>query len=221
MVEVGDSGVQVQEFLSACPSLEPLLTPLLSPCGSMFLLNDVVTSGRGDHLLVVNVDEAGDLSNRGSVTPELIGMDDLWDIVFSQQPGQEGLRRFGIAMPLEENVEHKTVLVHGPPEPVSDAIDARTHLVQMPPGTPSGFPVAQVFREEGSEFQAPLAESLVAHLNAPPVQQFLHVSVAQRKAMVKPDGVLDDGHGETVAVRLGVGHGQSAYPDPIKATQPF
>ena len=39
--------------------------------------------------------------------------------------------------------------------------------------------------------------------------------------MIKPDGVLDDSHRETVAVWFGVGHGQSDYPDPIKATQPF
>ena len=38
--------------------------------------------------------------------------------------------------------------------------------------------------------------------------------------MVEPNGVLDDGYRETVAVRLGVGHGASAYPNPIKATQP-
>ena len=31
---------------------------------------------------------------------------------------------------------------------------------------------------------------------------------------------LDDGHGKTVAVRPGVCHGGSAYPDPLKATQP-
>ena len=39
--------------------------------------------------------------------------------------------------------------------------------------------------------------------------------------MVEPNGVLDDGHRKTVAVRLGVGHGASAYPNPIKATQPL
>ena len=60
----------------------------------------------------------------------------------------------------------------------------------------------------------------MANLNAALVQQFLHVSVTQGKAAIEPNGVLDDGHGETVAVGLGVGHGQSAYPDPIKATQP-
>ena len=39
--------------------------------------------------------------------------------------------------------------------------------------------------------------------------------------MIEPDGVLDGDYGETVAVWFGVGHGQSDYPDPIKATQPF
>ena len=55
MVEVADPGVEVQEFLSAFLPLEPLLTSLLSPCGSMFLLNDVVAARCGDHLLVVNI----------------------------------------------------------------------------------------------------------------------------------------------------------------------
>jgi hypothetical protein len=52
--------------------------------------------------------------------------------------------------------------------------------------------------------------------DAAPVQQFLDVSIAEGEAVVQPDGVLDDEHGETVAVGLEVG----AYPDPIKATQP-
>ena len=57
----------------------------------------------------------------------------------------------------------------------------------------------------------------MANLNAALVQQFLHVSVTQGKAVVQPDRVLDDCHRETVAVWFGVGHGQSAYPDPVKA----
>jgi len=39
--------------------------------------------------------------------------------------------------------------------------------------------------------------------------------------VVQPNGVLDDGHGEAMAVGLGVGHRQSAYPEPVKATQPL
>ena len=139
---------------------------------------------------MVDVSQAGDLSNRGSVTPELVGMDDLWNIVFTQKPGQEGFRGLGVAVALQQNFEHEAVLVHRSPavkrararcsdqdEPVSDAIDARTHLVQMSPGTPSGFPVAKLFGKEGRELYAPFAEGLVTHLNAALMQQFLHVSV--------------------------------------------
>ena len=80
--------------------------------------------------------------------------------------------------------------------------------------------MAQFFGEERSEFYAPFAEGFVTDLDAALVEQFLNVPVAQRKAMIEPDGVLDGDHGETVAVWFGVGHGQSDYPDPIKATQP-
>ena len=78
--------------------------------------------------------------------------------------------------------------------------------------------MTQASCEERTELDGPFAECFVTHLNAALVQQFLHVSVTQGKAVVQPNGVLDDGHGETVAVRLGVGHGGSAYPKLIKAT---
>ena len=67
--------------------------------------------------------------------------------------------------------------------------------------------MAQFFCEQWTELDAPFAESFMADLNSALVQQFLHVSVAQWKAVVQLDGVLDDGYRETVAVRLGVGHG--------------
>ena len=35
------------------------------------------------------------------------------------------------------------------------------HLVQMPPGTPAGFLVTQVFCEQGTEFDIPLAQRLM------------------------------------------------------------
>ena len=57
-------------------------------------------------------------------------------------------------------------------------------------------------------------------MNAALVQQFLDISVAERKMVVQPDRVLDDRHWKTVAVRFGIGHVGSAYPSPIKATQP-
>ena len=102
-----------------------------------------------------------------------------------------------------------------------DTIDRRTDLVQRPPRTPPGFSVTQFVGEEGTEFDAPLAEGLVTDLDAALREQLLNISVAERKAVVQPDGVLDDGHWESVAIRFQLGHGGSAYPRPIKATQPL
>ena len=221
MVKVLDSGVQAQKFLSAFPSFESLLLSFLTPCGTVRLFDHVVAPGRGNHLLVVDVDQTGDLPDRGPVAPQLIGVNDLRDVVFTQESRQEGLCSFRVAVPLKENVEHEAVLVDRSPKPVADAVHGRTHLVQMPPGTPPGFPVAQFFCEEGSEFNAPLAEGLVADLNAALVEQFLDIPVTQGKSVVQPDGMLDDGHWKSVAVGLEVGHGGSAYPSPIKATQPL
>ena len=150
------------------------------------MFDAVAAPGRRDHLLVVDVDQARDLSDGGSVAADLIGVDDLRDIVFSQQPGQEGPCSVSITMPLKQNVEHEAVLVDCSPEPVSDAIDIRPHLVQMLPGTPSVFPVAQAFGEERAELDTPFAEGLVAELNAAPAQQLLNISIdggtARRRA---------------------------------------
>jgi len=157
MVGIGHSGVQAQEFLCAFPPLESLLLSFLTSGRSVRLLNDVVAACRGDHLLVIDIDQTWDFPEGCPIPAELIGMTDLWDVVFAQQPGQEDRCRCCVAMPLKEDVEHKTVLVHSPPKPVSNAIDARTHLVERPPGTPPGFPVARAFNEESAELDAPLA----------------------------------------------------------------
>ena len=155
MVEILDSRVQAQKFLCTFPPLESLLLSSLTPYGTVGLLNQVITAGCGNHLLVVDIDEARNFSDRSSVTPQLVGMNDLRDIVFIQETSQEGLCNFRITVPLKQDIEHKTVLVGRSAESGADAIDARTLLVQL------------------------------------------------RK---------------TVVLRLGLGHGGSAYPNSIKAT---
>ena len=66
----------------------------------------------------------------------------------------------------------------------------------MPPRTPTGLPVAQFFCKQWTQLDAPFAESFMADLNAALVQQFLDISVAERKIVVQPDRVLDDRHRE-------------------------
>ncbi len=110
-MEVLNSGVQAQEFLSAFPPSESLLLP----CGTVRLFDHVVAARRGDHLLVVDTDKTRYLPDGDPGTSELIGTDGVWDVVFSQKSHHEVLGGLGIAMPLKQNIEHKPMLVDCPP----------------------------------------------------------------------------------------------------------
>ena len=215
----------------------------------MRLFNQIVAARRKDHLLVVDVDQAWDLPHRSAVTPQLIGVDDLRNVIFIQKPGQEGFRGLGVAVALQQNFEHEAVLMHcssavkraqarcsDQDEPVSDTIGARTHLVQMPPATPAGLLVAQVFCEQGTELDTPFAQRPMEEwrphagrrtearpscprrasvhddtdLNAALMEQFLHVPVAEQKAVVEPDSLLGDYQQKLVAIGFGTDRGGSA-----------
>ena len=85
-MKVLDPGVQAQKFLSAFSSFEAPLTSLLTPCGTVGLLDQVVATRCGNHLLVVDIDQTWELPDRGTIAAQLIGVNDLRDIVFTQEP---------------------------------------------------------------------------------------------------------------------------------------
>jgi len=169
--------MQAEKFLRAFPPLESLLLLLLTPCGTMRLLNYVVAMYCGDHLLVIDVDEARNLPDCKLVAPQLIGTDHVWNSVFSDYPDQKGLCSIGISVPLKQAVQQEAVFVDHSPQPVSNAINIGTDLVQKPAGTPVGFPLTQAICEERAELDTPLAYGLMTHLNTVLVEQFLHVTV--------------------------------------------
>ncbi|BDP44330.1 hypothetical protein DAETH_42990 (plasmid) [Deinococcus aetherius] len=92
-----------------------------------------------------------------------------------------------------------------------DPSNRHADLVEMPPGTPSGLLVTQFLSEQGSKFDVPLAQGLVADLDAALEEQLLDIPLAKGEAVVQPQGVADDAQGETVAVGLPVGHRSAAY----------
>jgi len=119
---------------------------------------------------MINVGQTRELPNRGSIALKLIGINDLWDVIFTQQVGQEGLRSLRVSVLLKENIEHEPMLVNRPPQPMPDAVHACAGLVQKPAGTPTGFTVTQFFREQWSEFKTPFAEGFMTDLNTALVQ---------------------------------------------------
>ena len=75
-------------------------------------------------------------------------MNGLWDVIFAQQASEECFGCLSITVFLQEDVKHSALFIHRPPEPVFDSTNDNMHLIQMPPGTPSGFPVTQFLSEE-------------------------------------------------------------------------
>ncbi len=91
-------------------------------------------------------------------------------------------------MPLKKTTLHETVLVYCAPHPMPDTISRRTDFIQVPLGTPPGFPVTEFVGEQGTEWDAPLTACLVADPDAALVEQLLNILIAERKAVVQLSG---------------------------------
>ena len=63
---------------------------------------------------MIDIDETRDLPDRGRAAPELIGADRVWKVIFAEPSSQQGSRRLGITMSLEQDIEHEAVLVQKP-----------------------------------------------------------------------------------------------------------
>ena len=108
----------------------------------MRLLHEVVAARCRNDLNVLHPVEHGKFPQGCAITPELIGMDDLRHVIFHQQPMKKRFGSFGIPVFLKEHVEHGSVFIDRSPQPMFDPADIHVHLVKVPPGTPTGFPVA-------------------------------------------------------------------------------
>ena len=112
---------------------------------------------------------------------------------------------------LQEDVKHSALFVHRPPEPVFNSTNDNVHLIQMPPGTPTGFPVASFLSQEWGEFDVPLAKGFVTDVNSSLVEQLLNITLAEREAVVEPHGVPNYTQRKTVTIGLPVSHSSAAY----------
>src|SRR5262249_7745627 len=97
-----------------------------------------------------------------------------------------------------QNVEDVVVLIDGAPQVMAFTIDGEKHLIQMPLVPWLGASTLQLIRVVLPKLQTPLADSLVRHVDAALEQEFLHVAITQREALVGPGAMADDVGGEAV-----------------------
>ena len=84
------------------------------------------------------------------------------------------------------------MLVHRSPQPVRDPTENHAHLVYVPAPTASGLAAPERFSAIRTEANALRSNCLVADVDAPLEQQFLHVPIRKQETMVKIDRVRDD-----------------------------
>ena len=108
---------------------------------------------------MIDVNQARTDSERRSTASQLIGTDRVWNVRFAEQADQEDFCSLRSSVTLKENIEHEAVLVHCPPEPVSNAVYRGADLIDQPPG----FPVTSSFSKEGAELNAPLVDEWRPH----------------------------------------------------------
>ncbi|BDP44178.1 hypothetical protein DAETH_41470 (plasmid) [Deinococcus aetherius] len=177
----------------------------------MPLFHEVVAAGSGDHLNVLHGVEHGKFPQSCPVAPQLVGVNDLRHVVLVEQAHKKGPGCLGVAVFLKQDVQHVSVFVDRPPQPMPYPTDLDAHLVQRPPRTRAGFSAAQFLGEERREWDVSLSQGLMADLNTALVKQFLHVPLAEGEAVIEPESVADDAQGKTVAVGLPVSHRSPPY----------
>ena len=126
-----------------------------------------------------------------------------------EQLAKEPLGRVGVAVSLNQDVDHIPILVDGPSQIVPLTPDPNEDLVRVPDiaeWTLTTFELASVTR---SDLSTPLPDGLIGDDDATLREQILHVTEAQGEPMVQPHAVADDLTGESIggrAVRLGFHH---------------
>src|SRR5262249_16213494 len=141
-----------------------------------------------------------------AITFQLIRNDDPRYVLQPlEQLTEKLLRRLFVASALHEDIEDVVVLVDSAPEVMALAINGQKDLIQVPLVTWLGSSVLQLIGIRLPKLQTPLADGLVGHRDAALEQDFLHVAVAQREAIIEPDAMADDLAGETmVLVAFGI-----------------
>src|SRR5207249_3416946 len=77
-------------------------------------------------------------------------------------------------------------------------INRQEDFIEVPLIPWLGASTLQLIRIVLPKLQTPLADGLMGHVDATLEQEFLHVAVAQREAIVEPDAMADDLAGEAV-----------------------
>ena len=105
---------------------------------------------------------------------------------------QEVLGGFGVAAPLNEDIEYVAILIDGAPEVMLLATDFDEYFVDVPGIAEPAFAAFQGAPIARPEFETPAANTLVGDDNSSLGKQILNVTEAQAESMIEKNGIADD-----------------------------
>ena len=134
-----------------------------------------------------------------AVALQFIGDEDTWDVLAPLEELAEKLLG-GVLIPpsLYQDVEHHAILIYGPPQIMPFLVDREEHFIQMPLITRPGTPATQLVGVLLAKLATPPADGFVGDDDTADEQELFHVTMAQRKAEIQPDGMADDLTGESM-----------------------
>jgi hypothetical protein len=130
-----------------------------------------------------------------------------------QQLAHQAFGCLGIAAALHQNLQHKSVLIDGAPQPMFLASDRNDGLVEMPfIAELAARTSTDLVGEGASEFFRPQPDRLMRNDDPSRRQHILDHSQAEWKPEIEPYGMADDFGGKTMAAvkRISVSHGRAS-----------
>ena len=92
-------------------------------------------------MLVIDIHQDRKFADSRPITRQLIRADCVWNVIFAQQSLEERPCCVCVSVALEQHVKHGPVFVNRSPKSVGHPTHDHVHFIEMPPGTPAGFPV--------------------------------------------------------------------------------
>src|SRR5215468_11158106 len=193
---MGNRAVGRQKTLGMPRGFKPLHAIFPLACRPMRILTAVI-----EIATLAMLHPGQDLTLRRTVALQLVRNDDARHVLQAlQQLAEKLLRRLLVASALHEDIEDVVVLVDRAPEVMALTINREKYLIQVPLVPWLRTSMLQLIGVVLSKLQTPLADGLVGHRDAALEQDFLHIAVAQREAIIEPDAMADDLAGEAMVL---------------------
>ncbi len=127
------------------------------------------------------------------ITPKLVGdqLPGCLSLMF-QSPTKEAFSGSTISTLGNQNIDHVSILIDGPPKIEALTLDGDEEFIHVPGVAQSSLFSTQSSGVGRSEFLTPVSERFVGDKDSSLCKQVFYVSKAQGEPMVQPNGVTDD-----------------------------